>query len=324
MPGRVTRVDMGQCTVVTEDGPRRVDTPRRVYPAVGDWLALTDEPPHVHILPRRSTFTRASAGEETRQQVVAANVDTVFIFNALDGRLSLRRIERYLTLGWQSGAVPVVLLTKADLVDAAELEGITAQVQSVAIGVDVHLISAGDDAGLRALDPYLAPGRTVALLGSSGAGKSTLVNRLAGEEMAVTGDVRSDGKGRHTTTHRELLVLPSGALIVDTPGMRGIGMWDAEEGIEQTFSDVIELMQECRFSDCAHDTEPGCAVRLAIAEGRLEEARFDSLRKLQQELENLAARQDARLRAEQVRRFKTITKNYRKHPPRPPDGRRSR
>lgn len=308
---------MGQVTVITEEGPRRVDTPRRVYPAVGDWLALTDEPPHVHILPRRSSFTRASAGEATREQVVAANVDTVFIVNALGAKVSLRRIERYLTLGWQSGAVPVVVLTKADLVDAAELDGIVEDVRSVAIGVDVHALSADDDAGLRGLDPYLTPGRTVALLGMSGAGKSTLVNRLAGEELAPTGEVRSDGKGRHTTTHRQLLLLPQGGLLVDTPGMRGIGMWDAGEGIEQVFADVALLAEECRFSNCAHETEPGCALRMAIEAGTLDAARYESWRKLQREMEQLAARQDARLKAEQERKWKAVTKAYRKNPPRP-------
>lgn len=309
---------MGQCTVITEAGPRRVDTPRRVYPAVGDWIAIEEsEPPLMQLLPRRSSFARASASAETREQVVAANVDTVFIVNGLDTRLSLRRLERYLALGWQSGAVPVIVLTKADLIDPAELPGLVEEVESVALGVAVLVISADDDATLEPLSAYLPPGQTVALLGSSGAGKSTLVNRLAGSVMAAIGDVRSDGKGRHTTTHRELLMLPEGGLLIDTPGMRGIGMWDAEEGMAQAFADVDELAQQCRFSDCAHETEPGCAVRAAVADGTLDEARFEGWMKLRREMDAIAVRKDARAKAEKLRQWKLITKNYRKHPPRP-------
>ncbi|MDQ1438590.1 MAG: ribosome biosis GTPase / thiamine phosphate phosphatase [Acidimicrobiaceae bacterium] len=321
-PARVARVDKGQCTLLAADGPMRATTSRHAEVAVGDWAAVEPPLPHgpddlprvTHVLPRRSAFLRSSAGEETRAQVVATNVDHVLIVNGLDVRLSLRRIERYLAMAWQSGASPVIVLTKADLVERAELLDMVAAVESVALGVPVHVVAADDAHSLEVLDEYVRPGRTMALLGSSGAGKSTLVNRLAGSDVAVTGEVRSDGKGRHTTTHRELLVLPAGGLVIDTPGMRGIALWGADEGVEQAFTDVADLAGQCRFNDCTHEREPGCEVLAAVADGRLDAARLEGWRKLQRELEHLATRQDARLRAEKLRQWKSITKAQRNRP----------
>jgi ribosome biogenesis GTPase len=314
-PVRVARVDLGQCTVLTStDSVERAFVPHGVRVAVGDWVVLDAERIVTDIVPRTSAFTRGSAGQETTEQVVAANVDTVLIVNALDARLSLRRIERYLALGWQSGAAPVVLLTKADLLDPADVAERTAEVNGVALGVPVHVLSAFDDDSLRVLDQYLEPGRTVALLGMSGAGKSTLVNKLAGNEAQATQDVRSDGKGRHTTTHRELIMLPSGAMVIDTPGMRGLAMWETAEGVEQAFADVTEAAQQCRFSDCSHEIEPGCEVLAAVAEGRLDAERVASWHKLQGELRHVAERQDARLRQERQQQSKAQTKSYRHRP----------
>jgi ribosome biogenesis GTPase len=320
-PARIIRVDLGECTALADGGlPMRVATGHDSRVAVGDWIVVvpgihTDDLPRLHaVLPRRSAFSRASAGAETREQVVAANTDTVLLVSGLDPPVSVRRMERYLALGWQSGASPAIVLTKADLVAPDDLTEQVAAVNAVALGVPVYVVSAADDVGLDALRAHVLPGQTVALLGPSGAGKSTLVNRLAGVDLQVIGEVRRDGKGRHTTTHRELIPLPDGGLVLDTPGMRGLGLWDAEEGMEQAFADVEALLGLCRFSDCAHEREPGCEVQAAVADGRLDSARFESWRKLQHELQHQASRQDARLRAEKLRQWKTTTKAYRKRP----------
>jgi ribosome biogenesis GTPase len=260
---------------------------------------------------RRTSFTRQAAGEETLEQVVAANVDVVFLVNALDQRFSLRRLERYLTLGWQSGAQPVILLTKTDLcddVDAAVLEA-----ESIAFGVEVLAISAETGQGLEGIDRHLAGNRTVALLGLSGAGKSTLINRLLGEELLRTADVRDDGRGRHTTTHRELIALPQGGVLIDTPGMRSVGLWDGDggAGLEQTFSDVHELAADCRFSDCRHDGEPGCAVIEAVRTGKLPADRLESYNKLLRELRFQELKQDKRAKSEERQRWRVMNKAMR-------------
>ncbi|MGH9065267.1 MAG: ribosome small subunit-dependent GTPase A [Acidimicrobiales bacterium] len=316
-PARVARSDPGSCTALSAAGALRAVTSRRAPVAVGDWVGTggtgrgssPGDPPRVEaVLPRRSAFSRAAEGRETREQVVAANLDTVLLAQGLDGRLSLSGLERYLALGWQSGAVPAVVLTKADLASPEHVAQRAAAVEGIALGVPVHVLSAATGEGLEGLAPYLVPGRTIALLGPSGVGKSTLVNRLAGEELQATGDVRSDGKGRHTTTRRELVVLPGGGVLVDTPGMRAVGLWDAEGGVERAFSDVERLAGECRFSDCSHTVEPRCAVLDAVAAGRLDRRRLESWRKLQRELRHLAGRQDARLRAEEQRRWKALTR----------------
>ena len=305
-PARVVRIDRGMCTVLGPESAR-IDTHQPV--AVGDWVVVGpggqqgDRSEVRAILPRKSAFLRKQAGLQTAEQVVAANVDTVLLVNALDATLNIRGIERYLTLGWQSGAVPVAVLTKADLCDEAGLAEARERVASVAIDVDVHVVSARTGLGIDELAAaYLSPGRTVALLGPSGAGKSSLVNRLAGSDVMAVGAVRDDAKGRHTTTHRELVPLPGRGLLIDTPGMRELALWDADEGLVQTFADVEALTGLCRFSDCAHQHEPSCAVRAAIDNGSLDEARFENWRSFRRELAVLADRQDGRAAAQANRR----------------------
>jgi ribosome biogenesis GTPase len=225
-PGRVARVDLGACTVLTAAGSVRATIHHGQSVATGDWVILTtdDSVRVLDVLPRRTLFRRGAEGGETREQVVAANVDTVLLVNALDVRLSVRRIERYLALAWQSGAAPAVVLSKADTVTPEQLEKAVLATEAVALGCPVHVVSATTGDGMAQLSRHLAPGRTTTLLGTSGAGKSTLVNLLAGAEVAATGEVRSDGKGRHTTTHRELIVLPGRGMLLDTPGMRAISL----------------------------------------------------------------------------------------------------
>jgi ribosome biogenesis GTPase len=265
-------------------------------PAVGDWVALHDETIHA-VLPRRSAFQRKVAFHATEAQVLAANIDTVFVVTGLDEDFSARRLERYLTLAWESGATPAVVLTKADLCD--DPLAMLLEAEQVAVGVQAHVVSNVTGEGLDELVTYLAPAKTVALLGSSGVGKSSLVNRLFDDEVQVTKELAEDGTGRHTTTARQLFRLPGGAMLVDTPGLREVQLWDADEGIQEAFSDVDELAADCRFNDCAHMREPGCAVQAAIDEGRLPRERLQSYRALQRELKRLAAKQDGRLRSEE-------------------------
>jgi ribosome biogenesis GTPase / thiamine phosphate phosphatase len=276
---------------------------------VGDWVVVRDETIQA-VLPRRSAFSRKVARAATEEQVLAANVDTVFLVTALNGDLNLRRLERYLALAWESGASPVLVLTKADL--CGDVGGALRAVGPVTIGVPTHAISNLTGAGLDELEPHLAPARTVALLGSSGVGKSSLANRLLGEELQVTREIAVDGRGRHTTTSRQLVRLPGGALLVDTPGLRELQLWDADEGIHAAFADVDELAGDCRFSDCSHTREPGCAVHAAIDAGRLPLTRLQSYRRLQRELERLARKQDARLRSEERKRWAALTRGRRR------------
>ncbi|HTQ81228.1 MAG TPA: ribosome small subunit-dependent GTPase A [Thermoanaerobaculia bacterium] len=282
-------------------------------PAVGDWVVL--EPPAVPgsagriraVLPRRSCFSRKVAGSRASEQVAAANLDTVLLVSGLDGDWNPRRIERYLAAAWASGASPVVVLNKADRADDPEsLELATAE---VALAVPIHRVSARTGEGLGALSVYFPEGATVGLLGSSGVGKSTLVNRLLGGEIQRTGEVREgDDRGRHTTTHRELFRTPWGGLVLDTPGMRELQLWDAEDGIEATFSDVEEIASGCRFRDCRHQGEPGCAVAAAVAEGDLAAERLASYSKLQGEAEKLRTRTDVAARAREKQRIKALCK----------------
>jgi ribosome biogenesis GTPase len=265
------------------------------------------------VLERRTSFSRLAAhdpgSQTTHEQVVAANVDVVFVVSSIDDDLSARRLDRYLTLAWESGARPVVLLTKADLVD--DPSAAVAEVMSVAIGVPVHAVSVRTGAGLDAVLAEMQPGSTAALLGSSGVGKSTLVNTLVGEELLATQEVRSDGSGRHTTTRRELIALPGGGLVIDTPGMRELQLWVADHGLEEAFDDVTSLFSQCRFNDCSHEREPGCAVLAALAEGLLAAERWESYRKLERELAALELRLDRQAQSRERRRHRTLDRDAR-------------
>jgi ribosome biogenesis GTPase len=295
--GYVVRLSWGDTSARLPGRFRHTATSAEELPAVGDWVSVSIAAgdPELAIIrevhPRRSAFMRKATLGVTAAQVVAANVDIAFITSALPHDVNHRRIERYLTLAWESGAMPIVVLTKADLVDDAD--SCARAVREIAPGVDVLAASAVSGAGMDAVTAHLARDITAVLLGSSGAGKSTLVNALLGEERQRTVAVRNDGKGRHTTTHRELIDLPSGASIIDTPGMRELQLWSSSEGLDDAFHDIVALAAECRFRDCAHRTEPGCAVLAAIEQGLVDQERLESWRKLARELEYLEHRKDA-------------------------------
>jgi len=327
VPARVTAQHRGLWRVATEAGDMEARLSGRFahdaleggYPVAGDWVAaeIAGDLALVHaVLPRRTVFQRREAGPAGALQVLAANVDTALIAASLNADLNLRRLERYLALAYESGAEPVVVLTKADL--CADVAEAVEAVQAVAFGAPVLTVSAATGEGLTALEALLEPGRTAVLLGSSGVGKSTLVNALAGAELMATNAVREDdARGRHTTTHRELIALPSGAMILDTPGMRELGLWDAGAGVDQAFADVTAevaaLAQDCRFSDCAHEAEPGCAVRAALEDGRLDEGRWRSFQKLKRELAFEARKQDPELREAERKRWIAVHKSARQH-----------
>lgn len=319
VPARVARPDRGSYLLLTEHGAQRAEVSGALrhaaadptaLPTVGDWVALGRDTGLVEaVLTRRTAFVRHGAASATVGQVLAANVDVVFVVVALSGEPNLRRLERFLALAWESGAQPVVVLTKADL--CADLPDVVAGVAAAAPGCPVHAVSVLADTGLEDVRRHLAPGRTVVLLGASGVGKSTLANAFLGATRLATTPIRSDGKGRHTTTHRELIPLPGGAVLIDTPGLRGLQLWDAADGVERTFTEVEALVERCRFADCAHRTEPGCAVLAALDDGTLDPRRWESYQKLQRELRHLALRQDARLRQAEVNRWKQISKEAR-------------
>lgn len=308
LPGRVVRVDRGQCDVVTAHGTVRADTefvvPRDPMKVVctGDWVAVDPDgdPRYVRAyLPRRTAFVRSTSSKRSEGQILAANVDHAVVAVSLAVDLDLNRIERFLALAWESGAQPVVVLTKDDLVpDPVTLAHLVQDTETSAPGVPVLTVSALHGEGLDVLVALVGSGTSV-LLGQSGAGKSTLANALVGADVM---DVRAardvDGKGRHTTTTRNLLALPSGGVLIDTPGLRGVGLYDAEGGVGQVFSEIEELAERCRFHDCAHATEPGCAVRSAVESGELPQRRLESYRKLVRENQWIAAKTDARVRAE--------------------------
>jgi ribosome biogenesis GTPase len=318
IPGRVAAQHRGAYVVWTADGELRARAAGRLFyehevgapvPAVGDWVGVR-ETTITTILPRRGAFVRKRAGLGSDEQVLAANVDTAFLLAGLDDDFSLRRLERYVTTAWESGAEPVIVLTKADLCD--DVADALLQVESVAIGVPVYPISNVTGVGIEELETRLQPGRTAVLLGSSGVGKSTLLNRLAGSELMLTKEVAADGTGRHTTTHRELVRLPAGALVIDTPGLRELQFWEGD--LSAAFEDIELLAAECRFRDCAHAREPGCAVLGAVDNGTLSLDRLRSWRKLQRELEAIAARTDHRLRVARKKRWKQIAAHSRQRP----------
>lgn len=324
VPARVAAQHRGAYVLFSELGELRADLAGRLshhaagagdLPAVGDWVAAAPRPDEgaatiQAVVARRTKFSRKVALEAAEEQVLAANVDTVFLLMSLNEDFNLRRLERYLATAWESGATPVVVLTKTDL--CADVEQRVLEVEAIAFGVPVHAISNLTGEGIELVRSHLAPGRTVALLGSSGVGKSTLVNTLAGQELLATQPIREDdGEGRHTTTHRQLVLLPGGGLVLDTPGMRELQLWESPDGLAETFADVEELAARCRFSDCAHRTEPGCAVQAAIEDGTLPFARWANYKKLQRELAHLERRLDKRLQADERKRWAKLGKEGR-------------
>lgn len=290
---------------------------RADFPAVGDWVAISARPAEraatiVAVLPRRSCLSRKIAGATTDEQILAANVDTVFLLVGLDNDFNIRRVERYLSALWESGATPVVLLNKADLCD--DVERRLEEVALVAPGVKTLVVSAAMGTGLEQLDAHLRPGRTVVLLGSSGVGKSTLANVLMGEEVQATGGLRrGDGKGHHTTTSRELIMLPTGAMLIDTPGLRAIQLWSDEQALDETFEDIEQIVATCRFSNCGHTSEPGCQIRRALQAGELDHGRWHNYQKMLKELRHLESRQDHRARLDERRQHKQRSMFSRQH-----------
>ncbi|WFE57034.1 ribosome small subunit-dependent GTPase A [Micromonospora sp. WMMD712] len=310
-PGRVARVDRGVCTVLDADGPVRATLGAAVLadaardltrlPCAGDWVLLRtwpDGPVTVEsVLPRRTALVRRTAGKDASGQVLAANLDAAAVVEPVHPEPDVGRIERLLSLAHESGATPLVVLAKADL--AADPAAIARQLAGVAPGVPVLPVSAERGDGLDALRPHVAPGRTLALLGPSGAGKSSLVNALAGAVVMPTQAIRRvDGKGRHTTTWRALVAVPGGGAVLDTPGVRAVGLLDGAAGLDRAFADIAALAAGCRYGDCAHDAEPGCAVRDALAAGELAVRRYDSWRRLQREVAFESRRRETRLAAE--------------------------
>jgi len=294
--------DFGAEYLVQDGAAVRRAAARRCDPVVGDWVLLEGNF-IVEVLPRHTVFSRKAAGAETREQVLAANVDIAFVIAAATD-VNVRRIERYLTIAWQSGAAPVVVLTKADVVGSTdhlrqELEGASAR-------IPVVVTSAVTGEGLDEIARLLQPAKTGILLGPSGAGKSTLINRIVGEDVMRTREVRRSGEGRHMTSHRQLVQLPSGGMIIDTPGLREAQLWEGEDALANVFEDIEELALRCRFGDCSHVSEPGCAIKAALADGSLERGRFHSYHKLQRELRAVAVRSDARLQADERRRWRQI------------------
>jgi ribosome biogenesis GTPase len=276
-------------------------------PAVGDWVSVLKRDPVdlIHgVVERRTVFSRKAASIETRQQVLAANVDVAFVVAAATD-VNARRIERYLTIAWQSGALPIVLLTKADI--ARSVDELRGELEAVSTGTPVVVTSGVTGDGIEEIVRELQPARTGVMLGPSGAGKSTLINRIVGSDLMRTRTIHASGEGRHMTSHRQLVQLPQGGMIIDTPGLREAQLWEGDDALGEVFEDIELLALGCRFTDCGHDTEPGCAVKAALDEGVLDAARFASYAKLQRELRFVAAKSDARLRIEERRKWKQIT-----------------
>ena len=307
-PARVAVQHRGAYDLMHAGGEQRASAANRLVreeglPAVGDWIGLDPTSNLIEaLLPRRTSISRKEVWQATREQILAANVEVSFLVQALPLDFNVRRLERYLAMAWESGAQPVVLLTKTDLV--GDVQPYLAQVEEVTLGsCPVHAVSAKTGEGIDDLRAWLQPNRTAVLLGSSGVGKSTIVNSLVGEELIATAEVREDDQmGRHTTTRRELVLVPSGGVVLDTPGIRELQLWDAD--LEQTFGDIEEIGRRCRFTDCNHDQEPGCAIREALADGSLANDRWQSYQKLLREMETVEARRNHLLRQERVREYK--------------------
>lgn len=301
-PGRVTRADRGQYLVATEDGITPCVGSQQLDSggiAVGDWVAVRGDPRTgqmiVAVAERTSAIVRRDPSPgDNRDQVLAANLDSGFILYRLDRDIRMSILERYMVLIWDSGAVPVIVLSKADLVEGKVVSAAVAEVAAAAPGVTVVALSGITSEGLEGLEPFTSAGQTVALVGESGVGKSTLANCLIGSDLLDTGETRSgDGKGRHTTVTRQLVPLGGGAVLIDTPGLRSVGLAESSEGISQVFGDIEELLNECRFRDCGHESEPGCAIQGAIADGSLDARRYDSYLKLEREQERVRKRKEA-------------------------------
>lgn len=321
-PGRIIEEQRGMYRIMAGAGEIRAEIAGRLrllgpgdQPAVGDWVAIQADPGAGgiiirQVLDRQSKISRKGAGSAVREQVLAANLDTVFMVTSCNEDFNPRRIERYLTMIWESGASPVVLLNKTDL--AGDSQELVELAEAVTLGVPVHAVSAKRDTGLDSLTPYLQPGKTLALLGSSGVGKSTILNRLLGQEVQAVQEVRGDdARGRHTTRSRQLFLLPSGALVLDTPGLREVALWVSDSGLGRAFADIGQLAADCRFQDCVHRSEPDCAVIAAVEGGALSPARLENYHTLRKELEQLKRKADPAAQANSKQRWKTIHKSLR-------------
>ncbi|MBW8015034.1 MAG: ribosome small subunit-dependent GTPase A [Planctomycetes bacterium] len=315
VPARVIREHKHIYQVHTEDGPLTAALAGKIdydaqtkadYPTVGDWVAVKlipneDKAVIRAILPRKSKFTRKSVAKADEEQVIAVNIETVFLVTAFDEDFNLRRIERYLVLAWDSGADPVIILNKSDLCD--DVEYYISQIKFVAPDVPIHTICATEGKGIEPLFEYLGSGKTVSLLGSSGVGKSTIINTILGIERLAVAPVREDdSKGRHTTTHRELILLPQGGAMIDNPGMRQLHLWVDQDGIKRAFEDIELLAENCKFRDCTHDHEPGCAVLEALEEGKIDPQRIENFQKLKDEIHLLERRQEQNRKAKEIAR----------------------
>lgn len=323
-PARVLSQEKGFYRIITGKGEKLAEisgkfrfqiTASSEYPAVGDfvmvnWNESGKSAIIESLLPRKSAFIRKAAGEAQQEQVVAANIDIVFLCMALNNDFNLRRLERYISIAWDSGAMPVVVLTKSDLCD--NLENKLSEVSSVAFGVDVLVTTATEENGYKELLPFISEGKTIAFIGSSGVGKSTLINRLLDKEHLKTNGIRNDDKGRHTTTRRELFLLLSGGMVIDTPGMRELGMWDNNTGIERTFKDIEELASQCKFRNCTHTNEPGCAIQKALETGELQMGRWQSYQRLKAENDYIEDKESYMIA--KAKREKEIAKLVRKMP----------